>query len=318
MTQIKPTLTVMCGIQGSGKSTFAIRAVALEQEYDGEYDTVILSSDAIRQRHPDFTNEQVFSTLYKRMNTLLKENKNVILDATNVTHKSRKHLLNQVKADCYKRCIIVNTPIEVCRERVKDRNESDYPHKVPLEVVDKYYKSFQVPFKEEGWDTIRIVNEPTFAASEKYLEDAFIKTVDFNQDTKYHNLTLDGHISKTVEYLLKNAPQDEILIAAADVHDYGKVKTKIYKEGDSNAHYYRHENVGAYDMLCESGCYENNGENKMIYDRVSMLDLVFFINYHMLPYQWDTEKAKEKWKGIFGEDKFNRLMLLHEADSAAH
>jgi hypothetical protein len=49
-----------------------------------------------------------------------------------------------------------------------------------------------------------------------------------------------------------------------------------------------------------------------------MLDLVFFINYHMLPYQWNTEKSKEKWKGIFGEDKFNRLMLLHEADKAAH
>lgn len=317
MTQIKPTLTVMCGIQGSGKSTFALRAAELE-EYDNEYDTAILSSDSIRIIHPEFTNEQVFSTLYKRMNTLLKENKNVILDATNVTHKSRKHLLSQVKVDCYKRCIIVNTPIEVCRERVKDRNEGIYPHKVPLEVVDKYYKSFQVPFKEEGWDTIRIVNEPTFAASEKYLEDAFIKTVGFNQDTKYHNLTLDEHINKAVEYLLKNAPQDEILMAAADVHDYGKVKTKIYKEGDSNAHYYGHENVGAYDMLCESGCYENDGENRMVYDRVSMLDLVFFINYHMLPYQWNTEKAKEKWKGIFGEDKFNRLMLLNEADKAAH
>lgn len=252
------------------------------------------------------------------MNTLLKENKNVILDATNVTHKSRKHLLSQVKVDCYKRCIIVNTPIEVCRERVKDRNEGIYPLKVPLEVVDKYYKSFQVPFKEEGWDTIRIVNEPTFAASEKYLEDTFMKTVGFNQDTKYHNLTLDEHINKAVEYLLKNALQDEIIMAAADVHDYGKLKTQVYKEGDSNAHYYGHENVGAYDMLCESGCYENDGENRMIYDRVSMLDLVFFINYHMLPYQWNTEKAKEKWKGIFGEDKFNRLMLLHEADKAAH
>lgn len=318
MTQIKPTLTVMCGIQGSGKSTFAIRAAALEQEYDGEYDTVILGSDTIRQRHPDFTNEQVFSTLYKRMNALLKENKNVIIDATNITHKSRKHLLNQVKVDCYKRCIIVNTPIEVCKERVKARNESDYPHKVPLEVVDKYYKSFQVPFKEEGWDTIRIVNEPTFAASEKYLEDAFIKTVGFNQNTKYHSLTLDEHISKTVLYLLKNAPQDEILIAAADVHDYGKLKTQVYKEGDPNAHYYRHENVGAYDMLCETCCYDNDGENRMVCDKTSMLDLVFFINYHMLPHQWNTEKAKEKWKGIFGEDKFNRLMLLHEADKAAH
>jgi predicted kinase len=65
MTQIKPTLTVMCGIQGSGKSTFALRAAELE-EYDNEYDTAILSSDSIRIIHPEFTNEQVFSTLYKR------------------------------------------------------------------------------------------------------------------------------------------------------------------------------------------------------------------------------------------------------------
>ena len=65
-------------------------------------------------------------------------------------------------------------------------------------------------------------------------------------------------------------------------------------------------------------CYENDGTNRMIYDRTAMLDLAFFINYHMLPYQWNTEKSKAKWKNIFGEDKFNRLMLLHEADKAAH
>ena len=61
--------------------------------------------------------------------------------------------------------------------------------------------------------------------------------------------------------------------------------TQSFKEDDPNAHYYNHENVGAYDVLCNS--YMENYK-----------DIVFLINYHMLPFSWNTEKAQNKWLKI--------------------
>ena len=34
----------------------------------------------------------------------------------------------------------------------------------------------------------------------------------------------------------------------------------------------------------------------------------------MLPFDWKSEKTKNKYRQMFGEEKFNNLMLLHEAD----
>ena len=38
----------------------------------------------------------------------------------------------------------------------------------------------------------------------------------------------------------------------------------------------------------------------------------------MVMYNLKTEKSINKWKKIFGEQKFQNLKLLHEADSTNH
>lgn len=47
-----------------------------------------------------------------------------------------------------------------------------------------------------------------------------------------------------------------------------------------------------------------------------LLDCCFLINYHMMPFNWNTEKTKNKWKNIFGEEKYNMLLRFHECDKA--
>ena len=37
----------------------------------------------------------------------------------------------------------------------------------------------------------------------------------------------------------------------------------------------------------------------------------------MMPFDWDTEKTREKWKNWFGIEKYNMLMAFHECDKAA-
>ena len=60
-------------------------------------------------------------------------------------------LLNKLPKDVTKESIIVATQYEKCLEQNKNRER-----KVPEEVIDRMYKSFQVPTFTEGWDLIDI------------------------------------------------------------------------------------------------------------------------------------------------------------------
>ena len=160
-----PMLYVMCGLQCSGKSTKAKELKKMLDEYgDSDYKTVILSSDEIRKEHPEIANDnnKVFSKLYADMNYFLRFGDNVIIDATNITNKSRRQIFSNLREDCVKCCWIMNTNYDVCLERLRERNKQEDSHKVPEDVLYKYYKSFEVPFYEEGWDNIYIYNTSNF------------------------------------------------------------------------------------------------------------------------------------------------------------
>ena len=46
----------------------------------------------------------------------------------------------------------------------------------------------------------------------------------------------------------------------------------------------------------------------------SMLNMLFLINYHMMPMTWNSDKAKQKWKKRFGEYKYNMLLDFNKCD----
>jgi putative nucleotidyltransferase with HDIG domain len=301
-------LIVMCGLQCSGKSTMA-------RELGDGYNAQILSSDYIREQHPDWDNEKVFNNLYTLMNNCLANDVSVIIDATNITIKSRKKIFENLRYSCFKKCYIMNTPYSECVERLKQRNLSDYPHKFGEDVIKRYYYSFEVPFYEEGWDEIIIHNKPSIESSENYIKSLLEKCKGFNQRNTHHNKTLDKHMDNVGDKMIKST-KDTTLIKAAYLHDIGKLFTQTFKEGDENAHYYSHANVGAYKLLCYAGFFDyiNSNNDYMEYDTYTTLDLIFYINYHMHLFNITTEKARKKWKSIFGEDKFVNLELLHQFD----
>ena len=92
----KPKLYIMVGLSASGKST-------ISKEIAKEKDCVIVSSDAIRGEICEggvidqSKNDTVFRIFYQRIKDNLKEGKNVIADATNITIKARHSLLENVK-----------------------------------------------------------------------------------------------------------------------------------------------------------------------------------------------------------------------------
>lgn len=301
----------MCGLQCSGKSTKA-------KELAKEHNATVLSSDEIREKYPELINEGVFKLLYGQMNKLLESGVNVIVDATNTTIKSRKQIFQNLKVKCEKICHIMNTPYEICIARLAKRNASDYLHKFDEDVIKRYYYSFEIPFYEEGWDNIEVENKPTIKECAGFCSNVQGYAKVFNQDNKHHTQLLGEHMN-TVGLLLKGKGADKHLEFAGYYHDIGKLFTRTYKEGDPNAHYYNHANVGAYKMLCNAGCYfvaNDKTKNKYFgaYDTPSTLNWLFYINYHMHLYNVNTEKAEKKWRAIFGDEKYNNLVLFNEAD----
>lgn len=318
-------LIVMCGLQCSGKSTKA-------KELSKEENAQIISSDEIREELAreqnkenifEVDNNLVFDTVYKRINQNLSDGINVIFDATNTTIKMRRQIFERVKVECVKICYIMNTPYEECLDRLRERNKKG-PY-IPEDVLERYYKSFEIPFYEEGWDNIVIDREISYEDSQKWLKEIEDKARDFDQHNKWHNEKLLKHMLTTHNYLMdktfgryccKNldwSNESLFMMYAAHIHDLGKLYTQTFDE-EGQAHYYSHENVGAYEMLCNGMTCELGSFEEFKYSIKNTLRVAFYINYHMKLHQVKTEKAIKKWKAIFGERLYNNLKLFEEAD----
>ena len=301
-------LIVMCGLQCSGKSTEAERLAK-------EYNAIIISSDALRKENPEWKNDTVFKTLYTKMNTLL-YTQNVILDATNITIKSRRQIFMNLKVDCEKICYIMNTPYNECLKRLRIRNQLPKYHFVPEEVLENYYKSFEIPFYEEGWNKIIIHNHTESTEGEDNLKRLHAASQGFNQQNKHHTQDLGTHM-KTVGDYLKEHTTNTLLCSAGYYHDVGKLFTQTMGT-DGNCHYYNHDSVGTYILLCEAGIYWgvdfSNNIVEWKYDEERTLQWLFYINYHMKLHNATTEKSIKKWKTIFGEKLYNELRTFEEAD----
>lgn len=303
MMSIKPTLILLCGLPASGKSTYA--------EYFKSNNTIILSSDKLRgELYGNINdvehNEQVFKELYKRAKKYLLADKNVIIDATNITVKSRRKALSHFKdIDCFTQCKVFAIPYKECLARNKQRNKE-----VPNEAIKRMYSNFQVPFYEEGFDRIDIIREADYFTFQDMLSSH--KFQKFNQKTLHHKYDLFTHSKLVFSELSKNdivnTKNIRYIFQTCMLHDYGKLDTQEFKEGDENAHYYNHANVGCYNIMCDL-----RPEVNYIDD----LNMLFVINYHMLPFDWNTEKTQSKWKNIFGEEKFNLLVEFNKADKIA-
>jgi CRISPR/Cas system-associated endonuclease Cas3-HD len=99
------------------------------------------------------------------------------------------------------------------------------------------------------------------------------------------------------------------------LHDIGKSFTKGYKDSKGNpceyAHYYQHHLVSAYDAVRYLRFVEEN-------DRLEILAL---IQWHMFPYFWEKDnntKMQSKYKKLWGDELYDKIMLLHKADMEAH
>ena len=293
----KPTMWVLVGLSGSGKSTIATQ-IANENP-----NTVIVSSDAIREEltgnyEDQEHNEEVFKIFHDRIRKNLENKKNVIADATNLTMKSRRAIMMKVNGlEVHKVCVIIPKPFEQCKIDNKNRE-----HPVPNEVLDKQIRRFQIPFYEEGWDLIK--RHKIFTENTMYVSDLFSKTGNFDQKNPHHTMNLYEHSYMAYDLFYYKEYPISFQIGAM-LHDIGKLYCQTFNESGI-AHYYGHDSIGSYIALTSLNTIHH-------YD---ILDACFLINYHMMPFDWDTDKAKQRWKERFGEYKYKMLLDFNECDKA--
>lgn len=300
-------LVVLCGLPGSGKSMYAEK-LALENY-------IIHSSDKIREQMGDVNdqskNEEVFVTLHKRIKEDLRNGKNVVYDATNLNRRRRVAFLKELKhIPCEKICVLIATPYERCiiQNGLRER-------KVPLDVIERMYKNFQIPCIYEGWDDVIIHYQKE--EWKTYYGDVieYVDSLcDFSQDNHHHKLSLGDHMWKASDYVLKhNGQQYNSLVLAALSHDIGKVDTKGFMntkgEPTEEAHFYQHQHVGCYKSLFFE--YPKYGNKEYI---------ALLIELHMNPWlKWEqSENAKQKDIDMFGAELIADLVVLHDADVVAH
>lgn len=307
---------MLVGIPASGKSTYAEKL-----RNDGYH---VHSSDKIREELLGDENEQkdnqkVFEVLHKRIKKDLQDGISCVYDATNMTMRRRIAFLKEIKQySCKKKCVVFAIPVEECKQRNANRER-----KVPDAVFDKMLRQFQCPYYYEGWNEIEVIG------SEKPYEIPLDGIDNFKQDNPHHSLTLGQHMEKAKKYCIENYVFNGVpssrnarsidLIAPCYLHDIGKLYTKGFHntkgEETKEAHYYGHENYGAYIVACHLFSTE------LVPDmRDGDLYTVCLINWHMRPYTaWkDSDKAKERDIALIGKEMYEDIMKLHEADKAAH
>lgn len=150
-------LTLVCGLPGSGKSTFL-------SKFEHNKNCKIISRDKIRfsllqEGESYFSHEEeVCKILWDKINESLAADKNTYVDQTSLTPDSRSYLLKHITTH-YELCNIIwfNIPINICLERNENRNGTKAY--VPRGVIRRMAAQMIPPSYKETFDNIFIYDE---------------------------------------------------------------------------------------------------------------------------------------------------------------
>lgn len=147
-------LVLLVGIPGSGKSTLAKRLI--------DKGFASLSADAIRQelwgniedqREP----QEVFAVFYARMDELMKENRDIVIDNINTNPRHREEIISKAKQSGYSdiQLWVLDLPLETCLARNRERGRQ-----VPEDIVSKMHATLNGPGKPQKHEGRIIIVRP--------------------------------------------------------------------------------------------------------------------------------------------------------------
>lgn len=283
---------ILIGPAGVGKSTFI-------QENAG--DALVLSSDAIREElygslsEGNKHNNEVFQTLLEHLREAVEQgDRDVYFDATNLSRKTRTHYYNQIKQwnkDVEVVADVLHKPLKTILAQNAQRHGDKF---VPVDVVDRMYKSMTIPSIGLDCDEIT-VTAPDWVEYRAEIS----HRLDEAHNSPYHAESLREHILMTVEYAKQSEhPERDTLVEIAKHHDLGKAVCRSAKATNNMASRYIHSVYGEHDryMLHENvGAvyYLVKNKNNLTPE---VLDVAESIQQHMQAHDGFSQKVIQRNK----------------------
>ena len=155
-----PTLTILVGLPGSGKSTWRAEHTA----------AVIISSDDLidefaaangltySEAFKKVDMKQIQRDIMSRFQTALVEGRDIIVDRTNMPRKSRALFLNGVPDTYHRRAVVFRVPEEELKRRLRERASATGKF-IPEHVVLGMQSSYQEPTLDEGFQEVVFISQ---------------------------------------------------------------------------------------------------------------------------------------------------------------
>lgn len=296
-------LYMMCGVSGSGKSTWA-------DVYAKVYHAQVFSSDAIRaelfgDENNQKYNSQVFNVLHERVRSALIQGKDCVYDATNLNRKRRIAFLNSLEdiENLEKTIIICAAPFSECVARDTERART-----VGRPVIERQVSQFQIPLVEEGWDDISVLTlKDIDGQASSYQLDKFLLGQTPHNCAPYHLETIEAHM-KTAYLLAKINDEPDCIQIALKYHDIGKLFTQKWDEKKCRNTFYGHQNWSTYLYLCSSTYFDLKAKNEE-----EAFVIATLISEHMEPHLSSWSKKKT----FYGKNFRELLKLMANYDDWA-
>lgn len=147
-------LYVLCGPSYCGKSTYAEKLKNLIASHD--VSVTIINPDSIREEVFGDAGKQdkghvIFQIAYERVEEALARGDVVIFDATSLTPRVRKPLINIARE--YKTMVVAITFKDLSMAEFVERYAAR-ERRVPIEIVGKQRQKFILPTRAEGFDRV--------------------------------------------------------------------------------------------------------------------------------------------------------------------
>lgn len=167
ITSPKATMIMLIGPPGSGKSTYINDLLMIKNALcNDNYKVVVISTDDIfeelakdagityTEAFDKFSFKEIEREMFNRLDTAIKENRDIIIDQTNMSVKSRARKLQKFPSNYHKEAVVFNVDRVELDRRLNER-EKETGKIIPKFVVDSMLRSYQEPTKAEGFDLIK-------------------------------------------------------------------------------------------------------------------------------------------------------------------
>jgi predicted kinase len=146
---LRPSVVVLCGPAGSGKTTFAKLHFRPTQIISSDWARGLVCDDERDQRY----NTQAFAVVHFLIDQRLRVNRLCVVDSTALAVQSRRDLVSLArKRQVPVTLILFDLPLQTCIERDEKRERS-----VGRSVVERHYQAFEeskVAVWQEGFDQV--------------------------------------------------------------------------------------------------------------------------------------------------------------------